>query len=96
MPCVSTLKLVQSIIPSTTGVSDSLKKKFQERVHNMSDPKEKVALLMWDEIELLPHVDYERKGDQIIAVEEWGEDFRSEKIGIDSLIFRAYVLFRCY
>lgn len=37
----------------------------------MDNPKEKVAVLMWDELELNTHLDYDPKGDLIVGVEDW-------------------------
>ena len=48
----------------------------------MEDPKEKVAILMWDELALSKHMDHDTKRDRVTGVEEWGPEFRTEKIGI--------------
>ena len=48
----------------------------------MEDPKEKVAILIWDELALSKHMDHDTKRDRVTGVEEWGPEFRIGKIGI--------------
>ena len=52
-----------------------------EAVCFMGDSREKVAILMWDEMSLSTHVDYDTSSDKIAGVEEWNLEYRSEKIG---------------
>ena len=51
----------------------------------MDNPKEKVAVLMWDELELNTHLDYDPKEDRIVGVEDWSPGFRTETIGKNML-----------
>ena len=91
IPSVSTLKRLQNRISLKTGINDSIKKRLSEAVDLMDDPKEKVALLMWDEVALSKHMDYDTKTDRVVGVEEWGSEFRTEKIGIQLLDLKLIV-----
>ena len=80
MPSVSTLKNLQKKISLKTGINDCIKGRMTEAVSMMEDEKEKVALLMWDEVSLSTHVDHSSKEDRVVGVEEWDLD-RSDKLG---------------
>ena len=81
LPSVSTLERNQNKISLSTGINKVVEIHITEAVSLMKDPREKVALLMWDELALSTHLEHDIKEDRVVGVEECGPKFRTNELG---------------
>ncbi|XP_076232906.1 uncharacterized protein LOC143178257 [Calliopsis andreniformis] len=81
----TTLKKMLRKIPIKTGISQAVMKHLRGQADTMS-AQEKLCVLMWDEISLMPHVDYDVNEDEIISFEDWGTR-RTSRFADHALVF---------
>lgn len=68
LPSKRTLSRLLQKIPVGAGVNDFLFDNLKESVKTLKE-KEKLCMLTFDEISLLPHVDYDKHNDMLVGVE---------------------------
>ncbi|XP_076247801.1 uncharacterized protein LOC143187475 [Calliopsis andreniformis] len=85
LPSATTLKKMLRKIPIKTGISQAVMKHLRGQADTMS-AQEKLCVLMWDEMSLMPHVDYDVNEDKIIGFEDWGTR-RTSRFADHALVF---------
>lgn len=85
LPSIQTLQSVLLKIPISTGLSTFILKHLQNISSKMSD-KEKVCILMWDEVSIQSKVSYDSHKDVICGLEDWGNN-RTGKVADHALVF---------
>jgi hypothetical protein len=85
LPSIRTLQTLLSSVPISTGISGVIISQLKSIVSGFTD-HEKYYTLMWDEMSLQPHLDYNKKSDLIEGFEDFGH-LRSKKIADHVLVF---------
>lgn len=85
IPSIKTLQLALHRIPVTTGINPFILSHLKNVVPNLS-PKDKVCILMWDEVSIQSSVTYDTRKDIICGLEDWGTN-RSAKVADHALVF---------
>ena len=86
LPTPNTVKKLLQNIRLDTGVSTTMKKCLKEAADQMTDPVEKVCLLMWDEVSLKLMLQYSAEKDKVVGFEDWGTN-RTSKYADHALVF---------
>lgn len=86
LPSPRTLRRYSKNMTLQTGINKNLMSHIRDTVENMSDKKEAVCELIWDEFHIQPHVWYDKSKDEIIGFEDFG-DKRSSKFVDEVLVF---------
>lgn len=71
MPRPTTLDRTLQQIPCSVGLSRVVLTKLRE-VGEKMDERDKYCLLLWDEMKLATHIQYDRKSDTLVGFEDWG------------------------
>lgn len=85
IPSTQMLQLILQKTPITAGLNHFILKHLQNIAPNMS-VKDKVCILMWDEVAIQPKVTYDTHKDIICGLEDWGNN-RTVKIADHVLVF---------
>lgn len=85
VPSRQTLQLVLQKIPLTTGLNLFILQHLENISLKMS-AKDKVCILMWDEVSIKSNVTYDIRGDIICGLEDWGNN-RTNKVADHALVF---------
>lgn len=71
MPRRTTLNRTLQQVPCSIGMSGVVLNKLRE-VGEKMDERDKYCLLMWDEIKLATHIQYDITSDTLVGFEDWG------------------------
>ncbi|XP_071057118.1 uncharacterized protein [Onthophagus taurus] len=85
LPCKNIFVAMSTRLKCQAGINESLFKNIKTIVEKFSN-KDKICLLMFDEVKLTPHLDYNGKVDCIYGFEDYGE-LKSNKFGEYALVF---------
>lgn len=85
IPCRQSLQLVLQKLPATAGLNSFILGHLKNISLQMST-KDKVCILMWDEIAIQPSVTYDTRRDIICGFEDWGNN-RTNKVADHVLVF---------
>lgn len=85
MPSIQTLHLALQKIPVSAGLNTFILRHLESIAPKMS-VKNKVYILMWDEIFIQPKVTYDNRKDIICRLEDWGNN-RTGKMADHVLVF---------
>lgn len=85
IPSIQTLQSVLHRIPLFPGLNSFILRHLESLAPNMS-VKEKVCILIWDEISVQPKLTYDSRKDIICGFEDWGNN-RTQKIADHVLVF---------
>lgn len=86
LPSVSTIKRSVGKIELDTGINTNIQQLLKECGSKITDEKEKVVILMWDETFLKSELHYDCKKDKIIGFEDFG-DTRTFQFANEILVF---------
>ncbi|TGZ34261.1 hypothetical protein DBV15_11616 [Temnothorax longispinosus] len=85
MPSSKTLKRLLQKVVLKPGLCKIIIRYLHEKAKKMHN-KDKYCLLIWDEIALTPHIQYDSKNDLITGFEDWGMR-RTNKFADHALVF---------
>lgn len=85
MPSTKTLKRILQKVSLNPGISDIIMNHLRGKANTMP-LKEKYCILLWDEMALTPHVQYNIMSDEIIGFENWGKR-RTNRFADHVLVF---------
>ncbi|XP_024874994.1 uncharacterized protein LOC112456393 isoform X2 [Temnothorax curvispinosus] len=85
MPSSKTLKRLLQKVVLKPGLCKIIIRYLHEKAKKMHN-KDKYCILMWDEIALTPHIQYDSKNDLITGFEDWGMR-RTNKFADHVLVF---------
>ncbi|XP_036144324.1 uncharacterized protein LOC118646126 [Monomorium pharaonis] len=85
IPSIKTLQLALHRIPFTTGINPFILSHLKKISPNMS-LKNKVRILMWDEVSIQPSFTYDTRKDIIYGFEDWSTN-RTAKTADHALVF---------
>jgi hypothetical protein len=85
IPSIQTLRLALHKVPLSTGLNPFILRHLENVASKMS-MKEKVCILMWDEVSVQPYLDYDIQKDIIRGLEDWGNN-RTSKVADHALVF---------
>lgn len=85
IPSRQSLQLVLEKIPLTTGLNTFILRHLENISLRMST-KDKVCILMWDEVSIQSNVTYDSRRDIICGLEDWGNN-RTNKVADHVLVF---------
>lgn len=88
LPSAATLKYLLRTISLQPGVNKFIFKHLRQHVARMRDEKDKLCVLMWDEMSLEANLQYDQLNDKIIGFEDWGHR-RTSLIADHVLVFMA-------
>lgn len=86
LPSNKTLQLLLQKIPLRAGINNIIFKHLFHQQSLLKDVKDKLCILMWDEIALQPQLQYDKVNNKIIGFEDWGHK-RTQRIGDHALVF---------
>ncbi|CAK1597788.1 unnamed protein product [Parnassius mnemosyne] len=90
LPSPLTLSRMISTASLKAGLNENIFRELQQRAQKMK-PKQKLCMLLFDEIALTPHFDYNRRRDTITGFVDNGETTQN-KIADLALVFMIYFL----
>lgn len=85
IPCIQTLQLMLQKIPVTPGLN-SLILRYLESMSKKMSSKDKVCILMWDEVSIQSNIMYDTRKDIICGLEDWGNN-RTKNPADHALVF---------
>lgn len=85
IPSVHTLQLALRKIPLSPGLNPFILRHLESIAPKMSR-KDKVCILIWDEVSIHPKLTYDSQKDIICGLEDWGNN-RTGKIADHALVF---------
>lgn len=85
IPSSQTLQLALQKVPVSAGLNTFILRHLESIVPKMS-MKDKVCILMWDEVSIQPKVTYDIRKDIICGLEDWGNN-RTGKMADHALVF---------
>ncbi|XP_025161359.1 uncharacterized protein LOC112590045 isoform X2 [Harpegnathos saltator] len=85
MPSIQTLHLALQKIPVSAGLNTFILRHLESIAPKMS-VKNKVCILMWDEVSIQPKITYDNRKDIICGLEDWGNN-RTGKMADHVLVF---------
>lgn len=85
IPAIQTLQLALHKVPITAGLNPFILRHLENISPKMS-VKEKVCILMWDEVSIQPQVVYDTRKDIICGLEDWGNN-RTTRMADHVLVF---------
>lgn len=85
IPCIKTLQLALNKITFSAGINIFILRHLEKVAPKMS-MKDKVCILMWDEVSIQPSVTYDTRKDIICGFEDWGTN-RTNKLADHALVF---------
>lgn len=72
LPDPRTLHEFLENLPLPPGLNPKVLGLLKDLASSMTDPKEKACSLLWNEVDLKEHLDYDVKLGRIVSVEDWG------------------------
>lgn len=72
LPSAATLRELLHKIPCDTGINSSVQSHLKKTAEGMKD-LEKVCIIMWDEMSLTPHIQYDQSKDKLVGFEDYGD-----------------------
>ncbi|XP_026829887.1 uncharacterized protein LOC113563053 [Ooceraea biroi] len=90
IPSIQTLQSALVKLPIAPGLNTLILKHLENLAPKMSS-KEKVCILMWDEISIQPKINYDARKDIICGYEDWGNN-RTSKVADHALVFMLHGL----
>lgn len=85
LPSSRTLRRLLQKVPIHAGKNKLIFSHLSEQQPLMKDV-DKLCILMWDEMSLQPHLQYDQINDKIIEFEDWGNK-RTQGIANHALVF---------
>jgi len=85
IPSIQTLQLALQKIPIAPGLNPLIVRHLENISQKMST-KDKVCILMWDEISIQSNIMYDVQKDIIYGYEDWGNN-RTSKVADHALVF---------
>jgi len=85
IPSIQTLQLALQKIPVSPGLNPLIVRHLENISQKMSI-KDKVCILMWDEISIQSNIMYDVRKDIIYGYEDWGNN-RTSKVADHALVF---------
>lgn len=85
IPSIQTLQLALHKIPMSPGINSLILRHLENIAPNMSI-KDKVCILIWDEVSIQPKLTYDTRKDIICGFEDWGNN-RTSKAADHVLVF---------
>lgn len=85
IPSRQTLQLALEKIPLTAGLNFFILQHLENISLQLSD-KDKVCILMWDEVSIQPNITYDTRRNIICGLEDWGNN-RTSKVADHVLVF---------
>lgn len=86
MPSDTTLKRHLKKVKIHTGINKNIFSQIKDTVSSMTDEKEKVMSLLWDEFSVQPYVHYDQRKDLIVGFQDFG-DKRTSHFADHILVF---------
>ncbi|EFN86480.1 THAP domain-containing protein 9, partial [Harpegnathos saltator] len=91
MPSKKTLQRLLQKITIRPGICNIIITYLRKKVNTLNN-KDRYCVLMWDEMALMPHIQYDSKYDVITGFEDWGMR-RSNKFADHALVFMIRELY---
>lgn len=85
IPSIQTLQLVLKKLLISARLNTLILKHLKNKAPKMSE-KDKVCILMWDEVSIQPKITYDIRKDIICGFEDWG-NYRTNKVADHALVF---------
>lgn len=85
LPSIQTLQSVLNRLPISARLNPLILRHLENIAPKMSD-KDKVCILMWDEVSIQPKISYDIRKDIICGFEDWG-NYRTNKVADHALVF---------
>lgn len=86
LPSSKSLQRLLQKVPLHAGINKVIFKHLFEQQSLLKDVKDKICVLMWDEMSLQPQLQYDKVNDKIIGFEDWGHK-RTQRIADHALVF---------
>lgn len=86
LPSSRTLRLLLQKVPLHTGINNVIFSHLFHQQSTFKNAKDKICILMWDEISLQPQLQYDTINDKIVGFEDWGHK-RTQRIADHALVF---------
>jgi len=86
LPSATTLKCLLRTISLQPGINKFIFEHLRQHIAQMRDEKDKLCILMWDEMSLEANLQYDQLNDKIIGFEDWGHR-RTSLIADHVLVF---------
>ena len=91
LPSPTILQKMLQNIPMDTGVTDDTRKRLVEAMKLCKTEKDKVSIVMWDEVFLGSGLHYDEATDKVVGFEDWG-NVQTKKYADHSLVFMMRVV----
>ena len=78
-------------MPAASGISQGALNIIRNKVSHMN-AQEKLCTLCMDEVSLKIHLFYDLPGDKIVALEDFGGGYRTNKVATSALVLLARVI----
>jgi len=88
LPSAKTLKCLLQRISLQPGINKFIFEHLQQHVAQIKNEKDKLCVLMWDEMSLEANLHFDQLNDKIIGFEDWGHR-RTSLIADHVLVFMA-------
>lgn len=86
LPSSRTLRRLLQKIPIHAGINHVIFSHLSYQQSLMRNVDDKLCILMWDEISLQPHLQYDKTNDKIVGFKDWGHK-RTQRIANHALVF---------
>lgn len=86
LPSSRTLRRLLQKVPIHAGINNVIFSHLSHQETLMKDANDKLCILMWDEISLQPHLQYDIINNKIIGFEDWGHK-RTQRMADHALVF---------
>lgn len=93
LPSKRTLKRLVNKLPFTSGINDQMFTTLRQHVDQLNE-RDKVCSLIFDEMSIREHLQYNRSTDRIDGYEDIGHKGRTRRIANHALVFMVRGLFR--
>lgn len=88
LPSATTLKYLLRTISLQPGINKFIFEHLRQHIARMNDERDKLCVLMWDEMSLEANLQYDQSNDKIIGFEDWGHR-RTSLLADHVLLFMA-------
>ena len=92
LPSVSTLQQVLSAVSIEPGINDTIFHALEKKIENF-EHRDKLCTLIFDEMAIQPHLDYNKHQDYVVGLEDDGSQ-RTEKIADHVMVFMLRGIFK--
>lgn len=86
LPSSRTLRRLLQRVPIQAGINNVIFSHLSYEQSLMRDVNDNLCIVMWDEISLQPHLQYDAINDKIVGFEDWGHK-RTQGIADHALVF---------